>query len=167
VAPHLQELDRRNAALEQRLAHETRKNLDFAVERRLTQLGLPNYQEVDRDPRWIQWLAGTDELSGRSRQTLLNDAVANGDVGRIGSLFKGFNDSLREQGSGSRSSAPGRSRSAQGDKPVYTPQQIKQIYEMKRRGMWKGREDEFARLEQDIFRAQHERRILAPVYLTK
>jgi len=33
---------------------------------------------------------------------------------------------------------------------------------MKRKGAWNGKEDEFARLEQDIFRAQKERRILAP-----
>jgi len=48
-----------------------------------------------------------------------------------------------------------------------TPQQIKAIYEMKRKGAWNGKEDEFARLEQDIFAAQKEKRILAPIYLTK
>jgi len=38
---------------------------------------------------------------------------------------------------------------------------------MKRKGAWNGKEDEFARLEQDIFAAQKEKRILAPIYLTK
>ena len=38
---------------------------------------------------------------------------------------------------------------------------------MKRKGAWNGKEAEFARLERDIFEAQKERRILAPVYITK
>jgi hypothetical protein len=61
--------------------------------------------------------------------------------------------------------APNRPKPTQGgsaSKATYTPQQIKAIYEMKRKGAWNGKEDEFARLEQDIFQAQKEKWILAP-----
>jgi hypothetical protein len=61
--------------------------------------------------------------------------------------------------------APNRPKPTQGgsaSKATYTPQQIKAIYEMKRKGAWNGKEAEFARLEQDIFRAQKEGRLLAP-----
>jgi hypothetical protein len=60
VAPHLQEIERQNAELQRQLAKEARRNLDAAVER-----AIPNYREVDRDPRWHNWLLQTDPLSGR------------------------------------------------------------------------------------------------------
>jgi hypothetical protein len=109
----------------------------------------------------------TDPLSGCPRQHLLNEAIAAGSAERCAAFFQSF---MREQGGSRSAPAPGRAKPAQrggADKPVYTPQQIKQIYEMKRKGAWTGKEAEFARLEEDIFAAQKERRILAPVYLTK
>jgi hypothetical protein len=77
---------------------------------------------------------------------------------------------LREQGGSRTAPAHDRPKPAQSGsagKATYTPQQIKAIYEMKRKGAWNGKEAEFARLEQDIFAAQKEGRLLAPVYLTK
>jgi hypothetical protein len=109
----------------------------------------------------------TDPLSGCPRQRLLNDAIASGSAERCAAFFQSF---MREQGGSRSAPAHSRPRPAQGssnDKPVYTPQQIKQNYEMKRKGAWNGKEAEFARLEQDIFKAQKEKRILAPIYLTK
>src|SRR5580765_2130699 len=47
VAPHLQEIERQNAELRERLAREARRNLDQQVE-----IAVPNYREIDRDPRW-------------------------------------------------------------------------------------------------------------------
>ena len=55
VAPHLQEIQQQNAELAKRLAIEARRNLDQAVER-----AIPNYREVDRDPRWHRWLLEID-----------------------------------------------------------------------------------------------------------
>jgi len=162
VAPHLQELERRNAALEQQLAREQRHTLDSQVT-----ATIPNWPEINRDPRWHQWLMGVDSLNGRSRQQLLNDAIASGSAERCAAFFQSF---MRAQGGSRAAPAHGSPKPAPGgsaDKPVYTPQQIKQIYEMKRKGAWNGKEAEFARLEQDIFEAQKERRMLAPVYLTK
>jgi hypothetical protein len=48
VAPAIQDLRQQGAELQRRLAIEARRNLDQAVER-----AIPNYQEVDRDPRWL------------------------------------------------------------------------------------------------------------------
>ena len=69
--PKLQEIEQQNAELRQRLAKEARRRLDQAVE-----LAVPNYREIDRDPRWHRWLLGIDVLSGRVRQQLLNEAIA-------------------------------------------------------------------------------------------
>jgi hypothetical protein len=44
--------------------------------------------------------------------------------------------------------------------PIYTAAQIAKLYDQKRRGAYAGREAEWARLEVDIFRAQHEGRVV-------
>src|SRR6478752_6622152 len=76
VAPHLQNLEQQNSELRQRLAIEARHSLDQRVEQ-----ALPNYREIDRDPRWHRWLLSVDPLSGCTRQQLLNQAVASTDAG--------------------------------------------------------------------------------------
>jgi hypothetical protein len=98
VGPHLENLAQQNAALRQRLAIESRRRLDQQIA-----AAVPNYQEIDRDPRWHRWLLGIDTLSGRVRQHLLNDAIASGDANRVYSFFKGFE---REAG-GALSAGPG------------------------------------------------------------
>ena len=85
VAPHLQELERQNAELRNHLAREVRRNLD----QRLAE-AVPNFREIDRDPRWLQWLTGCNALSGQIRQQLLDDAVAKGNAGRVIAFFRGF-----------------------------------------------------------------------------
>jgi hypothetical protein len=51
---------------------------------------VPRWREVNRDPRWLQWLAQRHELTAQPRQRLLDDATAQGDVRRIIALFHGF-----------------------------------------------------------------------------
>ena len=85
LAPELQDIRQQNAELQRRLAQEARRNLDAAVER-----AIPNYREVDRDPRWHNWLLQTDPLTGVPRQQILNDAIASTDAGRVAAFFRGF-----------------------------------------------------------------------------
>ena len=66
VAPHLQASEQQNLELQNRLACEARARLDAAVER-----PVPNYREIDQDPRWHNWLRSVDPLPGRVRQTRL------------------------------------------------------------------------------------------------
>jgi hypothetical protein len=68
VAPQLAAMHEDNAMLRERLAVEARHRLDAQVA-----AAVPNYREIDRDPRWHDWLLATDALSGRQRQVLLND----------------------------------------------------------------------------------------------
>jgi len=179
LAPTLQQIEQQNADLQRRLAQEARRNLDQRVE-----LAVPNFREVDRDPRWHRWLLGVDVLSGRVRQTFLNEAIAAADAPRVISFFRGFLQ--EEQATGhlepaphsqqaapprepavnlSSLAAPGRARPASGgdaslppDKPIYSRAQVKQLYEQHRKGAYIGREAEWARLEADMFVAQREGR---------
>ena len=124
VAPHLQELERQNAELRNHLAREVRRNLD----QRLAE-AVPNFREIDRDPRWLQWLTGRDALSGQIRQQLLDDAVAKGNAGRVIAFFRGF---LQEAAAG-RHGQPGQ---AAGGKRIYTRAQITQMASLRRKGVY-------------------------------
>lgn len=182
VAPHLQEIERRNQELQRQLARETRRNLDLAVA-----AGVPNYQEIDRDPRWHNWLLGIDVFSGRVRQQLLDEAIAAASAPRVISFFKGFLQEEVATGhiepspqpspaatppraepavSLASLAAPGRVRPATGgdaslppDKPFYTRANIRDNYAANRKGAFVGREAEWNRLEQDMIAAGREGRI--------
>jgi hypothetical protein len=154
VAPHLQNLEQQNAELQARLAVEARRNLDAAVER-----VIPDYREIDRDPRWRRWLLGIDALSGRPRQHLLNIAIAEGDSGRIATFFRGFQ---QEAGVDSAQPSSTRGHRASG-RQIYTRDQIKQLYRAHQQGAYAGREQEWAKQEYDIIRASAEGRIIGGV----
>jgi len=180
VAPQLQEVEQQNAALRKQLAIEARRRLDQAVE-----TSVPNYKEIDGNPRWHRWLLGVDVLSGRVRQQLLNEAIAAASAPRVISFFKGFQNEEAATGhlepapssqppAAPREpaiplaslAAPGRARPATGgdtgippDKPIYTRAQIAQLYRMHQKGAYTGREAEWARQDADIIAAGREGRI--------
>jgi len=180
VQPKLQEVEQQNAELRKRLAMEARRRLDQAVE-----LAVPNFREIDRNPRWHRWLLGVDVLSGRVRQTLLNEAISSSSAPRVISFFKGFQNEeaatghiepapTSQQPAAPREAvmnlatlaAPGRARPATGgdtsvppDKPIYTRAQIAQLYRMHQKGAYVGREAEWQRQDLDIIAAGREGRI--------
>ncbi|HEX6826825.1 MAG TPA: hypothetical protein VF077_10970 [Nitrospiraceae bacterium] len=179
VAPHLQSIEQQNAELQRQLGVERRRRLDQAVE-----LAVPNYREIDRNPDWHRWLLGIDVLSGRVRQTLLDEAIAAAQAPRVISFFRGFLQEATTGHNGSVShslqanaprdaaiplaslAAPGRARPATGgdasvppDRPMYTRALIKQLYEQHRKGAYAGREAEWNRQEADIIAAGREGRV--------
>src|SRR4029077_16018761 len=85
LAPVVQSLEQQHEQLQRRLAQEARRNLDAAVERQI-----PNYREIDRDPRWHRWLLGVDVYTGQPRQALLNIAIMDNSTSRVVALFNGF-----------------------------------------------------------------------------
>jgi hypothetical protein len=180
IAPQIQSLEQQNQELQSRLAKEARRGLDQRVE-----LAVPDYREIDRNPRWHQWLLGIDVLSGRVRQTLLNEAISAAEAPRVISFFRGLlNEEAAtghiapapaySQAAAPREAAiplaslaaPGRARPASGgdasmppERPIYSRAQIKQLYEMHRRGAYAGREAEWARQDADIIAASREGRV--------
>lgn len=182
VAPHLQRLERENEQLRRQQALEARKLLDERVEQ-----AVPNYREIDQNPRWHNWLRLPDMLSGRIRQHWLNEAIAAANAPRVISFFRQF--LAEEHATGQLEpaqipaapsamptrepaiplaslAAPGRSRPASGgdasmppEKPIYTRAQIRDNYSSHRRGQWAGRETEWDRLERDMIAAAREGRV--------
>src|SRR6476646_1303455 len=70
LSPQLERIERENSRLQQWLGVEARHRMDREVEQ-----AVPNYREIDADSRWHAWLGGVDNLSGRIRQQLLNEAI--------------------------------------------------------------------------------------------
>ena len=161
--PHLQNLESQNAALQQRLAIEARRRLDDQIAR-----SVPDYRQVDADPRWHRWLLGIDVLSGRVRQQLLNDAISHGDAARVKSFFDGFKrevGSTQTPASTGTTSRPGLfSRLASSGK-IYSRDEIAKIYRRHQQGAYANSEAEWQRQEADIIAAGREGRIRNPMDL--
>lgn len=51
---------------------------------------VPNYQQIDTDPRWLEWLAEVDASTGLERQELLTRHVQRFDAQRAAGMFKAF-----------------------------------------------------------------------------
>jgi exonuclease VII large subunit len=162
VSPKLQQLEQQNASLQRQLAKEARHRMDQAVE-----AAIPNYREIDKDARWHRWLLGIDDLTGRVRQTLLDDAIQKGSSYRAIEFFRRFLQEAAGGTSQTYSSTTNRQTRSYGGAPVYTRKTIAQLYEQHRKGAWAGREAEWAQIEADIFRAQRESRVQDTPYLTK
>jgi hypothetical protein len=159
LAPTLQQLQQQNANLQQQVARDRRRRLDQEVEQLV-----PDFRQVDRMPEWHQWLLGTDMLSGRVRQQLLNEAISSGNAQQVRAIFDRFrNQGQSGGGTGSRTSSSRRSTG----KNFYTHDDIKRLYEQHRKGFYVNREDAWARQEADIFAAMREGRVEQKPYLTK
>lgn len=147
---------------------------------------VPNWQAINTQQEFLDWLAVADPYSGRKRLDLLKDAFSRQETNRVLSFFQGFiaeasglpqNSTspgnlappLAQPGNGSGKpsledfAAPGRARSApqplSPDKPIYTSADITKFWAEKRTGKWRGREAEAEAKERDIYQAQHEGRI--------
>jgi hypothetical protein len=180
VEPKLQNLEAQNKELRRRQAQDQRRIMDQQVE-----LAVPDFREIDRNPRWHRWLLGVDVLSGRVRQTLLDEAISAGAAPRVISFFNGFKQEEAATGHSEPApfvqptsvprtpaiplaslATPGRARPATGgetslpsEKPVYTRAQIRDLYRAHQKGAYVGREAEWARQDLDIIAAGREGRI--------
>jgi hypothetical protein len=180
MAPQILAIEQQNRELQARLAQEARARLDMRVE-----AAIPQFRDIDRDPRWHRWLLGIDMLSGRVRQTLLDEAISAADAPRAISFFRGFlNEEFAtghiepafnsQQPAAPREAAvplaslaaPGRARPTTGgdfgglpESRLYTRAQIAQLYTAHRKGAYVGREAEWNRQEADIIAAGREGRV--------
>ena len=145
---------------------------------------LDGWRDINKDPRFLQWLALPDTYSGAIRHNLLKAAWERNDTPRAAAFFQGFLaeeaavDPARGQPNGSQAptyqqpngkvpldtyAAPGRAKSAAGipaEKPQISRSQISNFYAQCAAGKYRGNEQEKNRLEKMIFDAQAEGRII-------
>jgi hypothetical protein len=150
-------------------AHEQMKN-DLTA-------NIPNWRDVNGDPKFIDWLALPDPYSGAIRHDMLKAAWDASDTFRVNAFFKGF---LSEEAAvvprtGSAPlpagkvplenfAAPGRAKTAAAgtgpaEKPIIKRSEITKFYNDAAAGKYVGREAEYAEAEAILQSALSEGRV--------
>jgi len=159
----------------QQVAHQQAQNTHEKFYAALS-ARVPDWQTVNENAGFHQWLLSADPLSGLQRQTLLTDAHNSLDLPRVVSIFETWkreNGIAPAQKQAAKSSnisklerqiAPGRATGTtpptQAEAKQWTRSEIAAFFKDKMDGKFKGREDEAKRLESDIFLAQREGRVV-------
>jgi hypothetical protein len=137
---------------------------------------VPDWEQVNGDARFHQWLLTPDPLTGITRQTYLVDAQQQHNVPLVANIFNAWKEISgaaqvpqsagpnRAKSELEKQVAPGRTLAApapqsQVNERTYTPADIQSFYDDVRKGVFKGRDAERAEIERDIFLAQREGRI--------
>jgi hypothetical protein len=154
VGPELQRLHDENEMLRDEVSRAAKLAIDQHLD-----AAVPNWREINADPRWLGWLAQIDTFNGCTRQSLLNRAVAAGNAARVTLFFKNF---LAEAGSADAANTAGQPRPRQGrsapsGKPIYSRGQILQMASMRRRGQIG--DAEWAKWEYELCLASREGRV--------
>ena len=137
---------------------------------------VPDWRDMNDNQDFQNRLLEIDPLTGISRQTYLEDAQRNLDVGRVTNFFnawKGNNGSesnaqpnrkaqssneLKKQVSPGKGKSSGKPQS--NSNKTYSPDDIKSFFDDVRKGNYRNKEEERDRIERDIFAAQREGRIV-------
>jgi hypothetical protein len=151
---------------------------------------IPNFVEMNTDPKLLAWLALPDPISGANRQQLLTQAWERREPSRVLAIFNSYlatSDASQRPANSQQQpvappapvqapsnriplvslAAPGRAATAAPtvgghaeQKPTYTTTQIAQFYRDANRGAYRGRDAEKNAIEADIFAAQLEGRVI-------
>lgn len=177
LAPVLHAFDLRIKALEAKaqqletttqgaaqVASRSAEDMFFA---RLEKL-VPNWEQVNGNQAFLQWLTQVDPIYGQTRQSALDAARQSLNADRAASVFNTFASSVvapvaptpsplanQQAPSASGGSAP----PPQVAKPTFTEKQVTDFYNDKARNKYRGKEAEAARIEEAINLAAAEGRI--------
>lgn len=142
---------------------------------------IENWQAVNEDERFLEWLEKEDEFSGAKRGMLLRDAFKKGDGLRVVRFFERFLQEYaprRQQPEGAATQnratlpmesmvAPGKSTNGSGDqrsapegKRNWTQAEVAAFYSDVRRGKFRKTPDRQKQIEKEILAAAAESRII-------
>ena len=136
---------------------------------------VPNYETVDNDPSFKEWLLQADEFSGLIRNDILQDAYFKFDVGRTAKVFNAYiaqatpsrappPPPVDPQAELAQQVSPGQAKSAtvipaDDGKKVWSVAEMDGFYKDVARGDYRGRKAEVERIEADIDKALSEGRV--------
>lgn len=162
LAPTRQKVD----SIEERSAETERDRFEDGLTKRVK-----DWKVINEDPRFIAWLNEVDDFSGQQRTTLIHHAAAARDIERVAAFFTAF---TKELPGGTPPVPPKRDPRARefpeahrgegeppasGQKRTYSNDEIRSLYDQKRRGAYKDRDQEWRSIEADISAAVAEGRI--------
>lgn len=142
---------------------------------------VPNWEQINTSPEFQAWLSEVDPLTGIQRQIYLNDAHSRLDIDRVVQIFaKGSTGQqpVMQHAPNSPQTvtntaasqlelqvAPGKTRATNAptsNQPKqWSRSAISKFYDDYRKGLYRGKEAEYAQTEQDIVAASREGRIVA------
>ena len=56
---------------------------------------VPDYEEIDTDPKWLTWMKGIEDESGLAREYIFKEAYSIGDVRRVAQYFIEFKNATK------------------------------------------------------------------------
>jgi hypothetical protein len=185
LSPELAEMKKQMGEMEAKLTGTTVAVSRTAKQDMLSHLDtkMPDWRNINQLQEFKNWLALPDPYFGVKRHTALLSAFEQNDTPRVLNFFKGFVSELAVTDPApdlnlppaapqpakpglETLAAPGRARTPAAvtppdEKQIITTADVNAFYDAKRRGAYAGREDEFNRLEQELFKAQREGRVRA------
>ena len=122
---------------------------------------VPDYEAVNVDQGFMDWLSEVDLLSGRQRQEYLNDAFNSFDPVRTANLFSTYKDTVSSPTQSKpnknleRQVAPGTSKASaananSGNDKIWSMRDIEVFYRDVAKGVYRGNDAEQARIEAEI-----------------
>lgn len=160
LAPTRQKVD----SIAERSAETDRDRFEDGLTKRVK-----DWKVVNEDPRFIAWLNEVDDFSGQQRTALIHHAAAARDVDRVAAFFTAFKElpgapQARQQRDPKERELAGNHRGegeppASNQKRTYSNDEIRNLYDQRLRGAYKGRDQEWRAIEADISAAVDEGRI--------
>jgi len=151
------EVDRKRIDnLEQQLEQDERAKAEMQFTDALDR-AIPDRNELDSNPQFLQWLGRADEMIGAVRQDLLNEAIADQDVERITAIVNAWRASSPKEATQPQqppasaetpNGTAGTSTVATGQ--TYTESQVNAFYDALSKGHYRGREVERRQIEKEI-----------------
>jgi hypothetical protein len=136
---------------------------------------VPDWEEIYHSEEFDEWLnANTERMTGKSYADIFTEANNKWNLAAVANFFETFKEatgkaeSEQQQAPDSdpreRLVAPGDSNASvntptAGKKKIWTLREVNQFYKDAQTGKYVGREDEMARIDQEIFQANLEDRI--------
>ena len=161
-------LEKENKELRDQLQGVSGQQADTREQQYLGSLSqlVPDWQTINRDPRFHEWLTTMDDLGGVPRQAYLDSAYNAKDVQRTAKIFSTFKQTLSPTPAPSapqptvnpleRQVAPNSSRATAPEpgtsavEKVWSRGEVTKFYQDVMRGKYRGREADQARIENEI-----------------
>jgi hypothetical protein len=163
-----QVLDGRVAALEKAVTGVTTRTEATLEQQFYAALkgAVPDWEQINQDQRWLDWLGETDPVYGVPRQAALDRGREALDAQRVANIFNTFKaslpqkrqDSLANQVAPNGAAAPNPAPQQQ-TKPVITQKFIEKFYNEYAKGRYAGRDEEANRIIAEIDEAAAQGRI--------
>lgn len=145
------------------ISNVTNQNVEAGFFKSLTEM-VPDWEQVNQDPKFLTWLEEIDELTGESKQSLLSRAEKSRDAARTAKFFNAYkktstswaatnNQALDSQIAPPTNKAP----NAPPAKKIWTRNEVADFYGRVRNGQIEDKDA--VAIEADIMAAQIEGRI--------